>query len=51
MLNEHWELKLIDFGLAASTQGEDGSGYLDQVVGTLGYMPPEMHLRRRYKGE
>jgi serine/threonine protein kinase len=44
MLDENWQLKLIDFGLAAPTQGRDGSGKLNTVLGTQGYMAPEQHL-------
>jgi serine/threonine protein kinase len=51
MLDENWQLKLIDFGLAAPTQGRDGSGKLNTVLGTQGYMAPEQHLQREYDGE
>ena len=51
MLDENWELKIIDFGLAAPTEGRDGSGYLKTTLGTKGYMAPEQHLGRLYQGE
>ena len=41
MLDQNWDLKLIDFGLAAPTQGRDGSGLLKSTVGTYGFMAPE----------
>jgi serine/threonine protein kinase len=41
MLDQNWNIKLIDFGLAAPTRGRDGSGTLRTVLGTHGYMAPE----------
>jgi serine/threonine protein kinase len=51
MLDQKWDLKIIDFGLAAPTQGRDGSGMLKTTLGTYGYMAPEQHLGREYEGE
>jgi len=51
MLDQNWDLKIIDFGLAAPTQGRDGSGLLKTTLGTFGYMAPEQHLGREYQGE
>ena len=51
MLDVNWNLKLIDFGLAAPTEGRDGSGMLKTILGTYGYMAPEQHLGRVYNGE
>lgn len=50
MLDQRWELKIIDFGLAAPTQGKNGSGLLNTTLGTYGYMAPEQHLGRAYEG-
>ena len=50
MLDLNWDLKLIDFGLAAPTVGRDGSGFLKSRLGTLGFMSPEQHLGREYEG-
>ena len=49
MLDQNWDLKIIDFGLAAPTQGRDGSGLLKTTLGTFGYMAPEQHLGREYQ--
>jgi serine/threonine protein kinase len=51
MLDLDYNLKIIDFGLAAPVQGRDGSGYLKTALGTYGYMAPEIHLGRKYQGE
>jgi len=51
MLDMNWELKIIDFGLAAPLEGRDGSGLLKTTLGTYGYMSPEQHLGRMYEGE
>lgn len=51
MLDTNWNIKIIDFGLAAPTEGRDGTGLLKTVLGTYGYMAPEQHLGRRYSGE
>ena len=51
MLDSEWNLKIIDFGLSAPTEGRDGSGYLKTKLGTYGYMAPEQHLGRVYQGE
>lgn len=51
MLDQEWNLKIIDFGLAAPSEGRDGSGYLKTTLGTYGYMAPEQHLNRVYKGD
>ena len=51
MLDLEYNTKLIDFGLAAPIEGRDGSGFLKITLGTYGYMAPEIHLGRKYKGE
>jgi len=51
MFDENWVLKIIDFGLAAPSEGRDGSGYLKTTLGTYGYMAPEQLLNRQYQGQ
>ena len=51
MLDMEFNTKIIDFGLAAPVQGRDVSGYLKTALGNFGYMAPEIHLGRKYKGE
>ena len=51
MLDKNWNVKLIDFGLAAPVEGRDGSGFLKTKLGTVGYMAPEQLLGRLYEGE
>ena len=51
MLDLDFNLKIIDFGLAAPVEGRDGSGSLKTALGTFGYMAPEIHLGRKYQGE
>jgi len=50
MLDHMFNLKLVDFGFAAPTEGKDGSGYLTTPLGTPNYMAPEIHLRKPYQG-
>ena len=50
-IDETYNLKFGDFGLAASIDGEDGTGYLHDYMGTLGYMPPEQHILHTYTGK
>ena len=50
LFDEHFDLKLADFGFAAPAQGRDGSGYLHTAVGTHTYMAPELINGRRYSG-
>jgi serine/threonine protein kinase len=42
MIDECCSLKLIDFGVAAPLQGTDSNGKLHGLVGTDGYMAPEI---------
>lgn len=34
MLDTEWNVKVIDFGFAAPSEGRDGSGFLKTVLGT-----------------
>ena len=44
-----FNLKIIDFGLACSIEGEDGSGFSEERVGSTGYMAPEVAMGMRYQ--
>lgn len=54
MLDADFNLKLIDYGLAAPAEGRDGSGLLTTRIGTYSYWAPELfdfeHLPP-YRGE
>ena len=49
VLDKDFNLKIIDFGLACPIQGEDGSGTSEEIVGSPGYMAPEIALGVRYQ--
>jgi len=52
LLDERFNLKLADFGLADSIRGTHSSGLeRKNFIGTLGYMAPEIHLRVPYQGQ
>ena len=42
LLDAEFNLKLIDYGMAAPTEGRDGSGLLRTVLGTRGFQAPEV---------
>ena len=50
LLDENYNVKIADFGFAAPTRGRDDSGMLNTVLGTQGYMAPEINERRPYQG-
>lgn len=43
-------LKIADFGFSASLDGRDGSGKMRTVLGTEGYMAPEIISKQPYSG-
>jgi len=43
-------LKIADFGFAASMAGRDGSYIQKTVLGTFGYMAPEIFLKEHSGG-
>lgn len=51
LFTSDYNLKLADLGFSISTRGRNGTGYLGSMVGTGGYMAPEINLGRPYKGE
>ena len=49
VLDADFNLKIIDFGLACPIQGEEGSGFCQERVGTTNHMAPEILLGMRYQ--
>lgn len=45
LFDQEYNLKIADFGFAAPLSGKDGSTYLRTILGTFGYMAPEIILR------
>lgn len=45
-----FNLKIADFGFAAPLAGRDGSNTLKTVLGTFGYMAPEIFQKLPYNG-
>ena len=37
-----FDIKIVDFGFACPLEGRDGSGFTQTVLGTPGYMAPEI---------
>ena len=50
LYDENFVLKIADFGFAAPLYGRDGSGSLKTMLGTFGYMAPEIYARKPYNG-
>lgn len=50
LYDQHFNLKIADFGFAAPIAGRDGTGYCKTKLGTESYMAPEIHARRPYIG-
>jgi serine/threonine protein kinase len=50
LLDEHFNLKIADFGFAGPLAGRNGSGYLTTNLGSQPYMAPEIHESKPYKG-
>ena len=50
LVDEFFSPKICDFGFATEIKGKDGSGKLDQFLGTLNYAAPEIFLHRPYNG-
>ena len=51
VLDHNFDAKILDFGFAAPLEGRDGSGFNRTFKGTLGYMAPEILLKKPYQGE
>ena len=50
LLDENYNLKIIDFGFICSLQGKGGTGFNTSRVGTPGYMAPELLSNKSYQG-
>lgn len=50
LFDEHFNIKIADFGFAAPIDGKDGSGYLKTKLGTESYMAPEINMKKPYTG-
>lgn len=49
LLDKNYDTKLIDFGFATPLEGRTGSGISYTLVGTPGYMAPEIVLGKPYQ--
>jgi serine/threonine protein kinase len=50
LYDKNFNLKIADFGFAAPLAGRDGSHWLSTMLGTFGYMAPEIIMRLPYNG-
>jgi len=50
LFDKDFNLKIADFGFAAPMAGRDGSHQLKSVLGTFGYMAPEIFAKIPYNG-
>ena len=51
LLDKMFDVKIVDFGFACPLEGRDGSGTNRSVIGTPGYMAPEILLRQPYQAQ
>ena len=42
MLDDNYNLKIVDFGFASAIEGRDGSGFNETELGSPAYMAPEI---------
>ena len=50
LLDHKFNLKIADFGFSALAQGKDCTGLLDEQLGSIAYIAPEIHLGCAYSG-
>ena len=50
LVDDNFNPKICDFGFGAKIIGEDGSGRLNEFIGTPNYAAPEIFLHRPYDG-
>ena len=48
LFSDNFVLKIVDFGFATPLEGRDGSGMNKTVLGTGGYMAPEIIEQKPY---
>ena len=48
MLDDKYNIKIIDFGFAKDLQGSDNSGFMKTQLGSPAYMAPELIEGRNY---
>ena len=51
LLDKMFDVKIVDFGFACPLEGRDGSGTNRSIIGTPGYMAPEILLKQAYQGQ
>lgn len=51
LLDKNYDIKIVDFGFACPLEGRDGTGQNRSVIGTPGYMAPEIIARQPYQGQ
>lgn len=51
LLDKMYDVKIVDFGFACPLEGRDGSGTNRSVIGTPGYMAPEILQKQPYQGQ
>jgi len=51
LLDKNYDIKIVDFGFACPLEGRDGSGFNRSVIGTPGYMAPEILEKTPYQGQ
>ena len=49
-MDSNYDLKVGDFGFAAGWGKADENGLFQTLLGTPGYMAPEIHLCQKYNG-
>ena len=51
LLDHNYDLKIVDFGFACPLEGRDGTGFNRSLIGTPGYMAPEILEKQPYQGQ
>lgn len=50
MIDDQFNIRIADFGFAASLKGLNGDGFLKSPRGTKGYCAPEIEAEEAYRG-